>query len=132
MNPIDQLYPKDNQKLTTIFSINSLMNKEEELKLVRNALPCGVKQVQGCWNDLLEVSYVAHTSSLEAIDKIAEFCGDHGQEAILTIDSDMTAIVYYLDTGVANIIGKFTASNPAEAMEGGAWTRDGSQFFIVK
>ena len=47
MNPIDQLYPKDNQKLTTIFSINSLMNKEEELKLVRNALPCGVKQVQG-------------------------------------------------------------------------------------
>ena len=130
---IEQLYPKDNSKQTFIFAINSPMDKAEELCYVKGALHhCSVKQVQGCYNDMIEVAYVIHTNSELAVDEMHDLCKDHGQESILCLDAKRGASLFYLATGILSDIGKFREVSANEALDSGDWTRDGSTFYRVK
>ena len=133
MNPIEAMYPTDNNKVTVIFAVNTNKTPSEELAYVQEYLPCGIKQVQGCYDATLENAYVANTSNTFHLDEIEQLARLHGQESILFVDTDKIATLYYVETGVYETLGTFKSVSPAEAMDKhDAWTRDGSTFWIVE
>lgn len=123
-----------------IFSVNTPLDKPAELLYVQASLNgmVPVKQVQGCYKDQLEVSYVAaitgkSISKAAQLLKVWELAKKNNQESILFVDEGRNAMLKYLESGDYDMLGKLERVSPKEAMDyNDAWTRDGSTFYVCK
>ena len=114
-----------------IFSVNSPLNKKYEKQFVSMVFP-GAKQVQGCYNNEMEWSYIieAHEGIRE---KLYDFLGSFNQESVMFVDEKRVASLYYVKLEASVEIGQFQITSPADAMDNHeGWTRDGSTFWVVK
>lgn len=123
---------KDWKVPVVIFALNTMHSKESEKELVETMLGRSVKQVEGSYKGEREVSYVVSVENDREYQKILKVAKLYKQESILYVNSDRYCTLVFLNISSTQDIGKMRAVSPAYAMEQEAWTRDGSQFYVVE
>jgi hypothetical protein len=99
-------------------------------ELLRDNYGWGVKEVEGCYKGMRELSYLVTVPEPTLVVHVVARL--FNQETLILVDEDNQATLIGLDFVSEESLGTFQRITEAEAKASGNWTRDGNQYWGCK